>query len=146
MKKIIVVVAVIVCILSALKSGVITIPKESIRFRVIANSNTQYDQNIKREVIKNLESELRKIELVPKDILSTIFNEFKILTAPSAKFSALETEYKTGSSMTKSIPFFKAISVLVHLSKRATSPRCVKFPLITAIVKSALQAFLASSN
>ena len=71
MKKIIVVVAVRVCILSALKSGVITIPKESIRFRVIANSNTQYDQNIKREVIKNLESELRKIELVPKDILST---------------------------------------------------------------------------
>lgn len=71
MKKIIVVAAVIVCILSTLKSGVITIPKESIRFRVIANSNTQYDQNIKKEVIKNLESELRKIELVPKDILST---------------------------------------------------------------------------
>ena len=71
MKKIIVVAAVIVCILSTLKSGVITIPKESIRFRVIANSNTQYDQNIKKEVVKNLESELRKIELVPKDILST---------------------------------------------------------------------------
>lgn len=71
MKKIIVVAAVIVCILSTLKSGVITIPKESIRFRVIANSNTQYDQNIKKEVVKNLESELRKIELVSKDILST---------------------------------------------------------------------------
>ena len=53
MKKIIVVAAVIVCILSTLKSGVITIPKESIRFRVIANSNTQYDQNIKKEVVKN---------------------------------------------------------------------------------------------
>ena len=71
MKKIIVVAAVIVCILSTLKSGVITLPKESIRFRVIANSNTQYDQNIKKEVVKHLESELRKIELVPKDILST---------------------------------------------------------------------------
>ena len=71
MKKIIVVAAVIVCILSTLKSGAITIPKESIRFRVIANSNTQNDQNIKKEVVKNLESELRKIELVPKDILST---------------------------------------------------------------------------
>lgn len=43
-------------------------------------------------------------------------SEFKILTAPSAKFSALEIEYKSGSSITKSIPFKSAILVFSHLS------------------------------
>ena len=60
------------------------------------------------------------------------FKEFKILIAPSAKFSALEIEYNKGSSMTKSIPFFIAISVLVHLSTKEVEPLCVKLPLIIA--------------
>ena len=67
----------------------------------------------------------RLISLVsePKDILSTILKEFRILIAPSAKFSALEIEYKTGSSITKSTPPRRAISVLAHLSTIDTSPR-----------------------
>ena len=45
----------------------------------------------------------------PKDIKSTIYNSFKIFIAPNAKFSELEVAYKVGSSMTRSIPFSKAI-------------------------------------
>ena len=71
MKKIIIVVAITVCLFSTLKSEVITIPKESIRFRVIANSNSEEDQNIKKEIVKNIATELKNIELVPKDLVST---------------------------------------------------------------------------
>ena len=71
MKKTIIFVAIIICTLSLLKSKTITIPQESIRFRVIANSNSQEDQNIKQEVVKNIASELKKIELIPKDLVTT---------------------------------------------------------------------------
>ena len=43
--------------------------------------------------------------------------------APSAKFSALEVAYQTGSSITKSTPFNRAISVLDHLSIKEVEPR-----------------------
>jgi hypothetical protein len=59
---------------------------------------------------------------VPKDTVSTIFNESKIFIAPYAKFSALEIEYNKGSSITKSTPFFIAISALDHLSNKEGSP------------------------
>lgn len=36
----------------------IVIPKESIRFRVIANSNSEYDQNIKMQVKDTVEKEI----------------------------------------------------------------------------------------
>lgn len=51
-----------------------------------------------------------------------MFREFKILTAPSAKFSALDIEYNVGSSITKSIPFLIAISVFSHLFISETDP------------------------
>ena len=59
--------------------------------------------------------------------------EFKILIAPSAKFSALEIEYKTGNSITKSTPFERTILVFSHLLIIEVEPRCTKLPLIIAI-------------
>ena len=53
---------------------------------------------------------------------------------PSAKFSALEVEYRVGSSKTKSIPFSSAHFALFHLSIKEVLPRWVKFPLIMATV------------
>ena len=68
------------------------------------------------------------------------------MTAPSAKFSALEMEYKTGSSITKSIPFCMAILVFDHLSIIDVEPRWVKLPLIMATVKLQLVNFFDVSK
>lgn len=58
MKKVIIVLAIIITILSINKSSQVIIPKEAIRFRVIANSNSDEDQFIKKEIIKNLSTEI----------------------------------------------------------------------------------------
>lgn len=55
MKKLIIILAIIVTILSINKDeDKIIIPKDSIRFRVIANSNEEDDQKIKKEIVSNL--------------------------------------------------------------------------------------------
>ena len=54
MKKIVLVLAVIIGILCINKTEKIIIPKESIRLRVIANSDCSKDQNLKKKIVKNL--------------------------------------------------------------------------------------------
>ena len=56
MKKIVIIMAIIIGVLSLNKST--TIPNESIRFRIIANSNSEVDQNLKKEIISNIKEEL----------------------------------------------------------------------------------------
>ena len=58
MKKIILIAAIIISILCISKTNKIIIPKEAIRFRIIANSNTKEDQRLKKEIIKNLSTEI----------------------------------------------------------------------------------------
>ena len=60
MKKTVIIIATIIMILSINKKEYIEIPKEAIRFRVIANSNTEMDQNVKKDIVKNLTEELQK--------------------------------------------------------------------------------------
>lgn len=61
MKKLVVVVAIIIAILSLNKQEEkIIIPEESIRFRVIANSNTKEDQNLKKEIVHNLSTTIKE--------------------------------------------------------------------------------------
>lgn len=62
MKKTLIIVAIIITILSLNKEESIGIPKQSIRFRVIANSDSKNDQNIKQNVVSSLTGELQKIE------------------------------------------------------------------------------------
>jgi stage II sporulation protein R len=58
MKKIVIILAIIISILSLNKEEQVIIPKESIRFRIIANSNTEDDQLLKKKIVTNLQSEL----------------------------------------------------------------------------------------
>ena len=60
MKKIIIIIAMIITFLTYEKEKTITIPKESIRFRIIANSNQEKDQIIKKEILKNISNELQQ--------------------------------------------------------------------------------------
>lgn len=60
MKKAVIVLAIIITILCLNKQEQIKIPKDSIRFRVIANSNTQEDQTLKIEIVNNIKGELQK--------------------------------------------------------------------------------------
>ena len=64
MKKILIILAVIILILSSEKTEKVTIPKEAIRFRVIANSNNEEDQKIKKEITNNLNKEFYKLNQV----------------------------------------------------------------------------------
>ena len=54
MKKIVLVLAVIIGILCINKTEKVIIPKESIRLRVIANSDCSKDQNLKNKIVETL--------------------------------------------------------------------------------------------
>ncbi len=71
MKKLTIIVFIIVTILCINKKEVLTIPKDAIRFRVIANSNNPEDQATKKKVVTNLNKTIKKIEFTPKDITSS---------------------------------------------------------------------------
>lgn len=71
MKKLTIIVALIIMLLCLNKQTTITIPKEAIRFRVIASSNTKEDQFIKHEIVKNLHNNIKKIEFIPRDVTSS---------------------------------------------------------------------------
>ncbi len=68
MKKLIILLAVIITILSLNKNEQIIIPKEAIRFRVIASSNTPTDQAIKQLVVHNLTKDLKNLDLSPQNL------------------------------------------------------------------------------
>ncbi len=68
MKKTLIILSIIIVLLSLNKIKKITIPKESIRFRVIANSNSEHDQKTKKELVKNLYQEIETINNYSKDI------------------------------------------------------------------------------
>lgn len=68
MKKITIILAIIIAILSINKDSDVVIPKNSIRFRVIANSDLQKDQNIKQKIVKNLSPSILDIITSEKNI------------------------------------------------------------------------------
>ncbi len=62
MKKSLIVIAAIIAILCLNKQEEIIIPNESIRFRVVANSNTSSDQNLKKSIVSSLKEKILEIE------------------------------------------------------------------------------------
>ncbi len=61
MKKLIIILAIAISILVINKDEeTIVIPKESIRFRIIANSDTVEDQNLKKEIVANLSTTINQ--------------------------------------------------------------------------------------
>ena len=84
MKKTIIILAIIITILSINKEEQVKIPKEAIRFRIIANSNTQEDQNIKKQIIKNLSS-----NIVNTNKLNSIEDTRKYLKKELPEFTSI---------------------------------------------------------
>lgn len=68
MKKTLILLTLIIIILCSLKNDKVIIPKESIRFRVVANSNTKEDQYIKKEIVKDLQQEITNLNIIPKSV------------------------------------------------------------------------------
>lgn len=64
MKKITIIISIIILLLitQTNKQEYYVIPEDSIRLRILANSNSIYDQYIKNKVKQNLEQELKKSE------------------------------------------------------------------------------------
>ena len=71
MKKTLIIIAIIIVVISLSKNDTIIIPKESIRFRVIASSNSQEDQMIKEKVVSKLKKNLSSLTYTPKNINET---------------------------------------------------------------------------
>ena len=74
MKKLLVAVTIFITILSLNKEDKIIIPKEAIRFRVIASSNTENDQYIKRQVVKDLNTEIKNLSFKNNTLETTRMN------------------------------------------------------------------------
>lgn len=74
MKKLLVAVTIFITILSLNKEDKIIIPKEAIRFRVIASSNTENDQYIKRQVVKDLNTEIKNLSFKNNTLETTRTN------------------------------------------------------------------------
>lgn len=72
MKKILIIFAIIITILCSSKEEQLVIPKDSIRFRVIAASNKDSDQQIKKKVVNNL-----KVKIEDLSTKSNTLEEYK---------------------------------------------------------------------
>ena len=70
MKKTLIIIAIIIVVMSLSKNETIIIPKESIRFRVIANSNSK-EEMIKERVVSKLKNNLKSLKYTPKNINDT---------------------------------------------------------------------------
>ena len=64
MKKILIIMTIIVSILVINKKDTVEIPKESIRLRIVANSDSKNDQKLKKEIVTNLSTEIEEIEKI----------------------------------------------------------------------------------
>lgn len=71
MKKFLVLLALIILLLSLIKDESIVIPKESIRFRVIANSDSLEDQLLKKEVVNHLKLQIEELPIKNTSIETT---------------------------------------------------------------------------
>ena len=88
MKKLVIILAIVVTILAINKEEKIVIPKEAIRFRVIANSNEEQDQTIKKKVVDNLNGEIRKLTVLD----NTLENSRKNIKNKIPEFSQVVKE------------------------------------------------------
>ena len=105
MKKATIILAIVITILCLNKETKVVIPKESIRFRVIANSNKEEDQALKKEVVRNLSSNIKMLEFSPKDLINsreTIKNsipDFQEVIEKTLEENQVNLEYKINYGM-----------------------------------------------
>lgn len=83
MKKILIILSIIILIIISTKEESIIIPESSIRFRVIANSNSLEDQTNKAKISKNLSSYITELiknsnnTLEAKEIINENYNNIE---------------------------------------------------------------------
>ena len=99
MKKIIVIAAIIISALSFNKANKVIIPKESIRFRVIANSDTKKDQKLKYQIIKNLSTEIvesSKAENIEeaRSFINQNLPKFEEIVSKTLKDNSINKEFR----------------------------------------------------
>lgn len=108
MKKTLIILAILVITMSTLKTRVITIPKESIRFRVIANSNNKKDQQVKKDIITNLSTEIANIENNSTSLINSRENIQKSI--PELKYiinrTIIESNYQDEYSINYGMNYF----------------------------------------
>lgn len=107
MKKIITVLTVItsIFVLNDLTNEKIIIPKEAIRFRVIANSNSTEDQELKIKVKENLQNNLKDLLKEETDLQKTRLTLEKSL--PTLKENIEKTLKENNSSSNYEINYGK---------------------------------------
>lgn len=101
MKKLLILIAAIILILCFFKTEEVIIPSESIRFRIIANSNSIKDQNVKKEIVKSLNN---KIDLISNKASS-------IEEARASVQKAIPTIEKEVNDKIKELDYNKNISI-----------------------------------
>ena len=68
MKKITITLAIIILVSCFISRNNQELPKDSIRFRIVAQNNDQESQKLKKEIVLNLKEEIDKIERSSKNI------------------------------------------------------------------------------
>ena len=108
MKKVLIILSIVVLALTLTKKENVIIPKNSIRFRVIANSNSEQDQTVKKQLVNDLSKEINKINYYSKDISSSrktiqnnLHNFDKIITE-----SIKDESYKDNYNISYGINYF----------------------------------------
>lgn len=105
MKKFLIILIILtsICVFKDLKSEKVIIPKESIRFRVIANSNSKEDQELKLKVKNNLQENIKNILKEEKDINNARLSLEKNI--PVLKYNIEKTLKDNNSKATYSITY-----------------------------------------
>ena len=103
MKKLVIILAIVITILAINKEEKVIIPKEAIRFRVIANSNKEEDQVLKKKVVNNLNSEIRKLTVLDTSLEASRNNIKK--TIPEFSKIVTETLNKNQSNQSFTIDY-----------------------------------------
>lgn len=102
MKKLVIIIAIIVFILALNKQEKVIIPKEAIRFRVIASSNKEEDQVLKKKIVYELNKNIKSIEF-SKDFETTRNNIKKEI--PNFKKTIEETLEKMNEEKSYKIEY-----------------------------------------
>lgn len=98
MKKIIPVVALLIIILTIYSKNSITIPSNAIRFRVIADSNEEIDQNFKKQLITALLPTIASLnydnKISPSDVITSKIPEINNIVEQTKITNNYSKDYK----------------------------------------------------
>ncbi len=96
MKKAIFILFILVVILLTQidKSDELVIPKDAIRYRIIANSNSEEDQNLKREINKEIEPVINNVLLKAQSLNQTRLEIKKTIPEIESKIQNFNVDYK----------------------------------------------------